>query len=149
MHHLMLNAFPRWFKFNSVYVMQPFYTPTESRKIFTKSGTMDLYSFDPPTLESPLIPIVSHAALKTVLADQKNFKVPWGARMTSLGTYMLAADQDANAAQRKLVSDMIYGVDGALQNFRDYTEQITLKLLRREAYELGRNSVYQVDIVKQ
>lgn len=149
MYHLILNAFPRWFDFNSVYAMQPFYTPAESRKIFTKFGKMDLYSFDPPSLKPPIIPIISHAALRTVLSDKKNFRVPWGARMASLESYMLASDTEANAAQRQFVSNALYGVEGALQNFAEYTKEITLKLLRREAYELGRHSVYQVDIVKE
>lgn len=149
MYHLIINAFPKWFKFNSVYAMQPFYTPTESRKIFDKFGKSDLYSFDPPSFDSPPIPIVTHAALKRVLADQKNFKVPWGARMASLEDYMLAADGDSNTAQRALVANALYGVDGATQQFRDYSEQITLKLLKKRSYELGKKSVYQVDIVKE
>lgn len=149
MQHLILNAFPRWFKFNSVYAMQPFYTPTENRKIFTKHGQMDLYSFDPPSLAPPIIPIVSHAALRTVLGDKKNFKVPWGARMQSLESYMLASDTDANAKQREVVSRALYDVPGAMSKFAAYTEYITLQLLARGSDELGKNSVYQVDIVKE
>lgn len=149
MFHLILNAFPRWFKFNSVYAMQPFYTPTESHKIFTKFGKADLYSFDPPSFDPPPIPIVTHAALKSILSDQKNFKVPWGARMASLEDYMLAADHDTNTAQRALVASALYDVDGATQEFRDFTEQTTWMLLKRGSYGLGRHSVYQVDVVKE
>lgn len=149
MYHLIINAFPKWFKFNSVYAMQPFYTPTESRKIFDKFGKSDLYSFDPPSIDPPLIPIVTHAALKRVLGDQKNFKVPWGAKMASLEDYMLAADGESNTAQRALVANALYGVDGATQQFKDYSEQITLKLLKKRSYELGKKSVYQIDIVKE
>jgi hypothetical protein len=149
MYHLILNAFPNHFKYNSVYAMQPFYTPRESRKFFTKFRKMDLYSFDPPATQPAIIPIVSHAALREVLADKKNFRVPWGAKMASLESYMLASDSDASAEQRDVVGRLLYGVDGAMQKFAAYTEEITLKLLRRESYELGRHSVYQVDIVKQ
>lgn len=149
MFHLIINAFPKWFKFNSVYALQPFYTPTESMKIFTKFGKTDLYSFDPPSYDAPVIPIVTHAALKTVLGDQKNFKVPWGPKMSSLEGYMLAADGEANTAQRNLVATALYGVDGATQQFKEYTELITMKLLKRDSYELGKNSVFQVDIVKE
>lgn len=148
MHHLILNAFPQWFKFNSVYAMQPFYTPAENRKIFEKHGKTDLYSFEPPLLQPPIIPIVSHATLKTVLADKQNFKVPWGARMQSLESYMLASDTDQNAAQRELVSRALYGVEGALDNFAAYSKHITLELLKKGSDELGRDSVYQVDIVE-
>lgn len=149
MHHLILNAFPNFFKFNSVYAAQPFYTPTENKKIFTKLGKAELFSFDPPTQERPIIPIISHAALRTVLADKKNFRVPWGAKMSSLETYMLASDSDASAEQRGLVSKLIYGAAPAhsLQTFANFTENLTLKLLKDERNPLGRNGVYQVDIV--
>lgn len=149
MFHLIINAFPKWFKFNSVYAMQPFYTPAESLKIFTKFGKTDLYSFDPPSYEAPPIPIVTHAALKAVLGDQKNFKVPWGPRMSSLEEYMLAADGEANTAQRNLVATALYGVDGATQQFKEYSELITMKLLKRDSYVLGKGDVHQVDIVKE
>ncbi|KAI5850166.1 heme peroxidase [Morchella snyderi] len=148
MYHLILNAFPNHFKYNSVYAMQPFYTPTEGRRFFTKFRKTHLYSFEPPAPQPAIIPVVSHAALREVLADKKNFRVPWGAKMASLESYMLASDSDASAQQREVVNNLLYGVDGAMQKFAVYTEEIILKLLRRESYELGRHSVYQVDIVK-
>lgn len=147
MHHLILNAFPRHFKFNSVYAMQPFYTPATNKAIFEKFKKSHLYSFDPPTLEPPVIPIVSHAALRTVLADKKNFRVPWGARMASLESYMLASDTDENAKQRELVKECIYGPEGSLAHFAEYTADITAKLLKEKAYPLGKNGMHQVDIV--
>lgn len=69
--------------------------------------------------------------------------------MQSLESYMLASDTDATAAQRKLVSHALYNVEGAMGDFAAYTEYITLKLLKKGSDELGRNSVYQVDIVKE
>jgi hypothetical protein len=149
MSQLILNAFPNHFKFNSVYAMQPFYTPDASRKIFEKLGTADLYSFDAPASHSTIIPIGTHAALKAVLSDNKNFKVPWGAKMASLESYMLASDSEETAKQRELVGECIYGVDGALQKFAEYSKEITLKLLQQEAYELGRKGAHQVDVVKE
>ncbi|KAI5803941.1 heme peroxidase [Geopyxis carbonaria] len=151
MHQLILNAFPKYFKFNSVYAMQPFYTPKENRNIFYNHGTADLYSFDPPSLQPPVVPVTTHAGLMAVLADNANFRVPWGAKMASLQTYMLAGDTPNCAAQRNVVKDALYSVTDANWKFVSYTKEITLKLLRREAYVLGREGAdiptYQVDIV--
>lgn len=151
MYHLILNAFPSYFKYNSVYAMQPFYTPTESRKIFDKFGKSSLYSFDPPAKIAPPIPILTHAGLKRVLNDQKNFKVPWGESMEALNNehdFMLAGDLSSNTEQRNLVGDAIYDVTGSRKQFKDYTEEITLKLLKREVYQLGKVPFNQVDIVR-
>ena len=152
MYHLILNAFPSYFKYNSVYAMQPFYTPTESRKIFDKFGKSSLYSFDPPSKIAPPIPILTHAGLKRVLNDQKNFKVPWGESMEALNNehdFMLAGDLSSNTEQRNLVGDAIYDVTGSRKQFKDYTEEITLKLLKREVYQLGKVPFNQVDIVRE
>lgn len=152
MYHLILNAFPKYFKYNSVYAMQPFYTPTESRKIFDKFGTSGQYSFDPPAYIAPPIPILTHAGLKRVLNDQKNFKVPWGEAMKYLGLdheYMLAGDSASNTEQRNLVGDAIYDVTGSRKQFKDFTEEITVKLLKREVYQLGKVPFNQVDIVRE
>lgn len=153
MHHLILTAFPKYFQFNSVYAMQPFYTPEENRKIFDKLGTSHLFSYDPPTASPPLIPISSHAGLQAILTDNKNFRVPWGAKMAALEGYMLASDTPANAAQRQIVKEALYGSGDrytlALQNFEAYSKQVTLGLLDEKSFQLGLSGPYQVDIVAE
>ncbi|KAI5804623.1 heme peroxidase [Peziza echinospora] len=149
MHTLILNAFPNHFKFDSVYAMQPFYTPAESRKIFDKLGWADLYSWEPPTRSaSALIPVTTHAGLKAVLANKGHFKVPWGPKMQALSTYMLAADTDGCAAQRTHVQGLIYCKPSSLPNFALYAEELTMRLIRRDSYALGYKGAQQIDIVK-
>jgi len=148
MHTLILNAFPNHFKFNSIYAMQPFYTPKENKKTFDKLGWTDQYSFERPgPPSSKLIPVTSHAGLTAVLGDKQNFKVIWGSKMPALTTYMLAADTPACAGQRELVKDMMYGPKDALKNFATYSTGIAQKLLKRESYPLGVKGAHQVDIV--
>lgn len=153
MHHLILNAFPNHFKFNSVYALQPMYTPNANRKMLTKQKKADLFDFDPPARQPAQITIAvpdgSHATITAVLADKKNFRVPWGPKMSALTNFMLASDTDATAVQRELVCDALYGTRNAMQNFVAYTEQIATQLLKRESYQLGRGEVYQVDVVKK
>lgn len=149
MHQLILNAFPNHFQFNSVYAMQPFYTPEANRRMLTKQKKADDFNFDAPTRAPAPIVITSHATLKKVLEDKKNFKVPWGPKMSSLANYMLASDTDAGAAQRDLVGKMLYGAEGAFKKFAAYTEDITAKLLKSESYQLGKGNVHQVDVVKR
>jgi len=149
MHTLILNAFPAHFKFNSVYAMQPFYTPAKNKEIFERLGWADQFTWEkpgPPT--SKLIPVTTHAGLRSVLGDKKHFKVPWGAKMPSLQTYMLAADTDGCAAQRAQVKDLLYGPANSLDNFVTYAQELTLRLLRRDSYALGYKGAQQIDLVK-
>lgn len=150
MYQLILNAFPSWFKFNSVFVMQPFYTCKESYKIFQKQGVENLYSFDKAIKSDPIIIVTSHAAVRRILEDQTHFKVPW-AESGFLQTFMLSGDSPINTKQRNLVAATWHSVIGSMQQFTDFAKLISLSVLKTAAIPLGRGeqAAYQVDIVKE
>ncbi|KAF8540122.1 heme peroxidase, partial [Trichophaea hybrida] len=141
MSMLILNAFPKWFKYNSVYALQPFFTPKESKSIFTKFGTTDKYSFEPPSLEKDPIPILSHTGVKTVLKDTTNFNVPWGPAINFLmeGTFCLAFDGPQSVKQHQDIVQALFALPDYQAKFKVYTEEIICKLLQRESYTLGKN----------
>lgn len=150
MQHLILNSFSGFFKFNSIYAAQPFYTPAENKKIFERLKKADLFTFDPPAQMQPTIPITSHAALREVLSDQKNFRVPWD-KVPSLATYMMASDGPESDKQRSEVSSLMYGDVPAesFQFFADASKILTKELLDKKSYALGRKGLRQVDIVAE
>lgn len=134
--------------------MQPFYTPKQSREIFERLERehgveiKHLFSFDQPSLLRQPIPVTAHAAVKHILENQTNFKVPW-AESGFLLTYMLSGDSPAHAEQRELVGKTLHSGGGAaIQQFTDFAKLITLKLLKG-AVRLGRQPVYHIDIIKE
>lgn len=131
--------------------MRPFYTPPSNREFFEKSKTAYLYSFSPPVPGPRTIPILSQAGLQAVLTDQKNFRVPWGPKMTALQTFMLASDTPHAAEQKVDVWNALYGSSRGLNNFAEYARISMLTLLEQKSYELGRGAkkLQQVDIVKE
>ena len=149
MHQLIFNAFPDHFQANSIYAMQPFYTPAANKKMLTKQKKADEFTFDAPVKSPAKIFVGSHAVIKKVLADKKNFKVPWGPKMSALATFMLANDSDESAVQRDLVEKMMYGPEGAAKNFALYTEQITAELLKRDGEQLGKKDLHYIDVVRR
>lgn len=150
MYQLILNAFPQWIKFNSVYAMQPFYTCEASDKMFKKLGVHDQYSFEKPALQNQAIPVTSYAAVRRILEDQANFKVPWGERGYLLD-FMLSIDCPRHAKQRELVRQTWYSDTGSIQHFTDFAKLISGSVLQSAAIPLGRGkqSVYQVDVIKE
>jgi hypothetical protein len=153
MSMLILNAFPKWFKYNSVYAQQAFFTPKESKAIFTKFGTTDKYSFEPPSLEKDPTPILSHAGVKSVFKDTTNFHVPWGPAINFLmegHSFCLAYDGPESVKQHQDISQALFALPDYQTKFKVYTEELVCKLLKREAYTLGKNhQYYQVDIVRE
>ncbi|KAK3178351.1 hypothetical protein OEA41_000486 [Lepraria neglecta] len=69
LYRLIHQAFPKWFKFKSVYVMQPMYLPSRNAEIFKKFGTMDQYCLDPPAPPPKATFLNSHAATSALLND--------------------------------------------------------------------------------
>lgn len=129
--------------------MQPFYTPKMSREIFEHFKIDHLFSFDQPLLMRQPIPVTAYAAVKHILENQTNFKVPW-AESGYLLTYMLSGDTPANTKQRELVKATLHpDGEGAIQQFTDFAKLITLSLLKKGAVRLGRGSVYHIDIIKE
>jgi hypothetical protein len=150
---LILNAFPKWFKWNSVYVQQPFFTPTENKAIFTKYNKLEQFSFEEPKLQKDPIPVLSHTTVKTVLKDSTNFYVPWGPAMNYLmegHTFMLAYDGPKSVQQHKDVAKALFSLPEYQTKFKSHTEELIIKLINRESYTLGRNhQYYQVDFVRE
>ncbi len=117
LYRLIHRAFPKWFKFNSVYVMQPMYLPSMNAKIFEEFGTMDQYCLDPPAPPPKVIVLNSHAAISALLDDQANFKVKYGMQLPDLvfSEYMLQGDGRKNRDNHKFVAQRMMNVPMGLE----------------------------------
>ncbi|KAI4129585.1 MAG: hypothetical protein LQ338_002159 [Usnochroma carphineum] len=147
-YRLIQRAVPKWFKFNSIYVMQPMYLPSMNKEIATEFNTIDQYSLDPPAPPPKITVLNTHAAISALLNDQANFKVKYGDQRPDLvfPEYMLQGDGAANRENHKFVDSRLMNVSGGLDLYRQAFEDTTRKILAREAYKLGNN--FQVDMTK-
>ena len=149
LYRLIHRAFPKWFKFNSVYVMQPMYLPSMNAEIFKKFGTMDQYCLDPPAPPPKVTVLNSHAAISALLNDQANFKVKYGMQLPDLvfPEFMLQGDGRKNTDNRKFVGQRMMNVPGGMDLYAKSFDETTRKILARESYKLG--DTFQVDITKE
>jgi hypothetical protein len=122
-YKLIQRAFPGWFDFNSIYVMQPMFTPSENQEIAKEIGTIQLYSLDPPKAPPALSIVTSHVVATALQQNKQAFRVPWlkgfnemlpGQR--NFASYMLSGDAESNLAQRKLVQGLLYKGRDAFTN---------------------------------
>ena len=149
LYRLIHRAVPKWFKFNSIYVMQPMYLPSMNEEIAKQFNTIDQYSLDPPAPPPKITVLSTHAAITALLNDQTNFKVKYGIQLPDLvfPEYMLQGDGAANRENHAFVAQRIMNVPGGLNLYAKAFEEITRKILAREAYKLGNR--FQVDITKE
>lgn len=149
LYRLIHRAFPNWFKFNSVYVMQPMYLPSMNEKIFKEFGTMIQYCLDPPAPPPKLTLLNTHAAITALLDDQANFKVKYGFQLPDLvfPEYMLQGDGPGNRDNHAFVAQRMMNVPTGLELYAKSHYETTRKILAREAYKLG--DTFQVDITKE
>ncbi|KAL8711250.1 MAG: hypothetical protein Q9220_004395 [cf. Caloplaca sp. 1 TL-2023] len=139
LYRLIHRAVPKWFKFNSIYVMQPMYLPSMNQEIAKEFNTIDLYSLDPPAPPPKITLLNTHAAISAVLNDQANFKVKYGMQLPDLvfPEYMLQGDSTANRENHTFVAQRLMKVPGGLDLYAKSFEDCMRKILARESYTLG------------
>ena len=149
LYRLIQRAVPKWFKFNSIYVMQPMYLPSMNKEIAEEFKTIDQYSLDPPAPPPKTTILNTHAAISALLNDQANFKVKYGIQLPDLvfPEYMLQGDGPANRENHSFVAQRMLNVPGGLDLYAKAFEETTRKILARESYKLGPQ--YQVDMTKE
>ena len=148
-YRLIQRAVPKWFKFNSIYVMQPMYLPSMNIEIAKEFNTIDQYSLDPPAPPPKTTLLNTHAAISALLNDQANFKVKYGVQLPDVvfSEYMLQGDGPANRENHSFVVQRIMNVPGGLDLYAKAFDETTRKILARESYKLGPQ--YQVDMTKE
>ena len=149
LYRLIHRAFPNWFKFNSVYVMQPMYLPSMNAAIFKELGTINQFCLDPPAPPPKTTVLNTQAAISGLLNDQANFKVKYGWQLPDLvfPDYMLVGDGSKNTANHQFVGQRLMNVPGGLDLYAKSFDDTTRAILARESYKLC--DTFQVDMTKE
>ncbi|KAI5797521.1 heme peroxidase [Peziza echinospora] len=147
MHQLILNAFPGFFKPNSVYALQPFYTSKRNKEIFDSLGTTHLFDFSRPQKGPKAVPVSGHAGITSVFADTKKF-VPVQ-QISPADLFQLSAEGISNLKSGgALVRAALGNTETRNKNkdqFRQTIEEYTSTALQREKQPLGKD--WMIDIV--
>lgn len=116
-YKLVLRAFPRHFRQDSIYAHYPMVIPDENHKILSGLHTAQCYSFEKPRAAAELIVVSSYAACKAILQNQLDYKVTWGSAIDFLvqvgaenygQNFMLSGDGLQNARSRELMGVALY-----------------------------------------
>lgn len=149
LYKLFHNAFPGWYRPNSVYAMYPFTIPSETKIILEGFGTAQNYNFDHPSFVAAPTPILTYNAVKDILADNKRFTPAWGPHIRTMTgqDYMLSGDSPANRQQREEIGKCLYSPPNGVAEIGKFYETVTLKLLKQKSYSTGKG--YRVDFVRE
>ncbi|CZT05989.1 related to Psi-producing oxygenase A [Rhynchosporium agropyri] len=156
-YKLILRAFPKHFKDDSIYAHYPFVIPEENLKIAKSLNRADKYSWDRPARISEPVIIKSHAAVKKILGDKTNWNVATGEAIKSMTSqpkkvngadFALSGDNPANESSRNLIKRGLYPKDWRYE-VKEFYDETTAKLLKKYGFKVpGKENVYQVDIVR-
>ena len=148
-YNLLMRALPFWYRGNSVYAMYPLTVPSENKKILTKLGVADQYSYDRPSYVGLPTTFKSWKAVTSILGNQTDFKVPWGPHTFYLTKhdYMLSGDTPADAEQHEAVVNAVYCPAGGPDEIRKFYEALTTQLIEVGSETL-REGWYQLDAVR-
>ncbi|OTB07391.1 hypothetical protein M426DRAFT_71767 [Hypoxylon sp. CI-4A] len=166
MHKLIFRAFPFHFAKNSIHAHFPFVVPTENKAIQDALGTSELYSWEKPTRQIDPVVIKSHKAVTQVLANNKDFYVPWGEPISYIVSppggktfardFCLSGDGPANQHSRTHVDRCLYQPKEWEAEIKHFFSQTTQNLLRKAGHELppspsggsSSGAGFEVDIVR-
>lgn len=153
MYKLLMKAFPRFYKGNSIYAMYPFTKPEQQMEALESMGMADDFDMSKPQYEALFTAHVTtfHDSTK-LLSDHQNFHVPWGphiSAITKADIYMLGSDNAHAFAQHKQWMDAmnVHNESQNLLDIRNLFETITKDLIRERSVKT-RNG-YQVDAVSE
>ena len=153
-YKVILRAFPKHFKQNSVFAHYPLVVPPENRKILEHLGRDGEYDFEDPKRVPDLTLITSYEASKKILEDKKEFKVTWGEAICHImnnsgkmygADFALSGDEEVHKQSRDRMVEALHHKDW-YQEIKSFYEKITLQLLHEHSYKLG--GVNEVDIVR-
>ncbi|KAF8538686.1 fatty acid oxygenase [Trichophaea hybrida] len=148
LYKLFMNAFPGWYRSNSVYAMFPFTVPSETKTILEGFGTAKDFSFDLPSYIPQPTPCFTYRAVKEVLRDNNRFHVPWGPHVHELTgrDYMLSGDQPSNYQEKDGWVKSLYGPQNSVEEIEKFYEVTTWKMLKDKSYSAGKG--FRIDAVR-
>jgi hypothetical protein len=154
-YKLIQRAFPGWFPFNSLHVMQPMFTKEANKKIATEIGMIKHYTEADPARPRPVVVLKHRSACDKVLKDQKSFVVPWTPAVNSLfpgekkfDWFMLGGDGSENLANRKLVAGVIHGVPNLKETVAKFVATVGASLFKKESFAMTKD-LHQLDIIRE
>jgi hypothetical protein len=155
-YRLFQRAFPGWYPYNSLHIMQPMFTWKMNKQIAEEIGTILQYTLEGPKAPARPIILTKHAIVTKVLKDQNSFRVPWLAALNDLypgkkdySSFMLGGDAPSNSKQRALVKSIIYGPDEFKQLVLEFVMATTKSCLETSAFQLNNHKLSQIDILRE
>ncbi|KAI2608367.1 heme peroxidase [Hypoxylon fragiforme] len=154
LYKLIQRGLPGWFPYNSVAVMQPFYTKKANTAIAKELGTIDQYTLDDPQPPRQSVILFSSASIKEVLSHHTEFVVPWLPAMNALfpgkkdlGWYMLAGDAPRNEADRANMLKAMNKVPNMHKAVHEFVERVGSKLIQKESF-MFKEGLNQIDLIR-
>ncbi|KUJ23290.1 uncharacterized protein LY89DRAFT_777069 [Mollisia scopiformis] len=155
MFYKLIQRVPGWFQFNSIHVMQPFYTKNTNEKIAKDLGTLPLYTTADPAPPSAPIPVTKNTTVRSIFKDPAHFAETVGFILAGLfpiekrdfSAYMLAGDSALQTAQRNLVGDILYGSDELKTTLTSFLTTYGSECLIGETLSMA-NNLDQIDIMR-
>ncbi|OTB05819.1 hypothetical protein M426DRAFT_56178 [Hypoxylon sp. CI-4A] len=154
MYKLIQRGIPNWFPFNSVAVMQPFYTKKANEAIARELGTIAQYTLDDPKPPPKPVVIFTSEAIKQALGKPQQFVVPWlrpisdmfpGGR--DLGWFMLAGDQPRNFKDRANFQEAMRKIPNLHNAVHEFVQRVGSQLIEKESF-MFKKGLNQIDIIR-
>ncbi|OTA83095.1 hypothetical protein M434DRAFT_16794 [Hypoxylon sp. CO27-5] len=153
-YKLIQRGLPGWFPFNSVAVMQPFYTKKANAAIARELGTIDQYTLDDPQPPRKAVVLFTSEAIKQALSQPQKFVVPWLQPINllfpgkkDLGWFMLSGDEPRNFEDRANMLKVIRKIPNLHNAVHEFVQRVGTQLIEKETFEF-KKGLNHIDIIR-
>lgn len=142
-YKLFIRAFPNHFQRDSVYAHYPMVVPSENRKILTKLGRVQGFSFDRPRFDPPFTTVSSLAGITHVLANVDKYPVSWKEGLDELMGH--GGRGGGRGDDRRHLDSLVY-TDSWKPSMKAFYSMIAQRLLEEKASRIA--GKMQCDVVR-
>ncbi|KAI5917926.1 heme peroxidase [Camillea tinctor] len=152
-YKLIQRGVPGWFPYNSITVMQPYFTKKANIEIAKELGTIDQFTLDDPKPPRKNVTLFKSDSIRQVLGNPEGFISPWAIPMNdifpgkmNINWFMLAGDEPYNKADREnMVNAMSkFDLPGLIWEF---VERVGSALIQKETFKL-KEGLHQIDLMR-
>jgi len=158
-YKLIQRAFPGWFKYDSIYLWQPMYTPTANKKYADKQKLRKLFVDDGPHQPTKPTNITDYDNLLAILGHHREFKNPAFSQLHKLDPgpvkdFLQTIDELVHDVGTNTLADVSNEYGDTEKLFSEYFSSTAKFIEERERCKWvprnnGATGTFQIDVTRE
>jgi cytochrome P450 len=147
---LLMRHLPRFYPFNNVYGVFPFFTPTKMKESLTRLGIADRYTFDRPVPTRKPVILNTFTGINVVFNAPTKFRNVYDMKKLGdgYGCVLAMDDNPQHDADKAVVMHALFPTKDSIASYAQWYREMTAKQIKEKSWKYDGVPGMHVDIVK-